>query len=300
MERAAGKVKPAVFDRSFLAVIFLTFFFCSSFVFARSGADYLIVEKPQNLSILNKYQQEVSQKEREVFVPFGPMKILHDDEVLTDGYTRCMKIDIGGAQFFLLKNSDGKLTRSASLGFERTFHGSREFLDTIQILRNNSIQCSLFNVRRFSLQSGQKALRVFDYQNKTYCRILNGTSFLFGWINFSRKQEGKDWKRIAHEVSTNAISSDILQQIQHKTDEVNSLLSKLFDYLDSATHRQKISPQWKVNASGDRVICELQGNYQSDKFQQSTLYLAKDIQNIVLSSNLQVEHLPGKITIKLR
>jgi hypothetical protein len=263
---------------------------------AYSGSDFLIVENVDRLQVYNKYQQEATATDRQMLVPFVPMRILKASDILGDGFTHCMQVEIGGQIFYLLKDKAAGLSRSGPLGFDKIFSNATILLDTIRILTRHSIQFSSINSSARQLSSDDRVLRVFRHQNLTYCSVLSNPP-QFGWIDFSGRKDGKDWivlRNIAPIDSS--ISSGVVQKVRTQVDEVNRVLAHLFEFFNKRTNQQKQPPQWNIEASKKTILCTLQGS--SESFEQSTFYLINDLENIVLGSAFEVAHTPGRIEIR--
>ncbi len=289
-------------DRLFLSIIFLSVVFLSSVGLAQSPAYVIIVERPQNLSILNKYQQQATLRERALFVPFAPIIVVQNDVILSDDFTKCLKVEIGDepstSEFFLVLNKNRKLARSDSLGYEKTFYRAVILQDSVEILSNNSIRCTSVSSVSLMLKSGQKVHRIFHYRNAVYCKLLD-TQF-FGWITFSEEKEEKDWKMITSvSASQTTFTYSMIQRIQERVTAANQLMQKFFEYFNSTTRQQKSVPQWQVEVSDHYILCVLEGS-DSENFHQSTAYLAKDLQNIILGSDLVLEQSVDEIEIRRR
>ena len=262
------------------------------------AADFLIVEKVEGLSLYNKYQQEASRTERQLFVPFVPMKILKQNDMLGDGFTPCMQVEVDAQIFYLLKNDNGGLSRLGARGYEKTFNNAAALLDTVQLLSNKSILLSPINSQARHLSSHEQVVRVFRYQNLIYCRTLNAPS-VFGWVDFNGMKEGREWVGVKHRVSTEtSISSLVSQKIQQRVEEVNRVLTRLFRFFNAQTSQQKPTPAWIIESSNTALTCTLGGADDNKQFQESTFYLVNEIENITLGSAFQVTHSPGRIEIR--
>ena len=73
---------------------------------ARQHDDYLVVEKVRHLLVYNKYQQEPTPLERGNLAPYVPIRIIAKTDVLSDGFTPCMKVDVNGNVFYLVQEND--------------------------------------------------------------------------------------------------------------------------------------------------------------------------------------------------
>ena len=298
MERTIRRVKAAT-QRLLVFFAFLLLFSASaSTLTAKEGESFIVVEKVERLSVYNKYQQEASETERQTISPFAPMRILRANDLFGDGFTRCMQVEVETNIFYLLQDGTGNLKSSGSLGFTRTFRNAVPLFDTIEVLKDNSLQFfpnAAANPEQ--VRSHQKFVRFFRQQNMSYCLNLNSTGY--GWMDFTGREEGKGWKFYkGTSPSGPSIPPGLLQKIQARTNEVNEVLTQLFEYFNNQTHQQKKPPRWNVESSTEAITCTLVGSLPPEDFEQSTLYLFRDIENMTLGANLQVSHFPGKIEIR--
>jgi hypothetical protein len=278
-------------------------FFASAFLIPTSpsaaGTDFLVVEKVERLQIYNKYQQEISASERQRVSPFAPMKILKIDDMLGDGFTPCMQVEIDGEVFFLLKEKEGSLARTGSLGFIETFRNATPLFDSAKVLRDHSLFFTPTNSsRRLSLVTNERILRIFQHGNLTYSRRLTGQT-AYGWIELTEKSKERNWMVLKSTASaSDSIPGDIVQKVHARVDEVNRVLVRLFEHFNKQFHQQKPIPQWSLESSDKTLSCLLQGTTEPESFQESTRYLISDIENIVLGAELQVVLSPGRIEVR--
>ena len=265
------------------------------------GTDYLVVERVDRLTIYNKYQQETAAQDRSFLVPFVPMRIVRENDLLSDGYTRCMQVEIGGSVFFLLKDQESRLAHSGDPGYQQTFSNVTPVQDTLQILKDRTFSFSpIRSARHQPLRSGERVVRVFLRRNEAYCQLLDGSQ-TFGWIDFGEVREGRDWKVFSSLAPASTVIPDnVMMKIRTRVNEVNTVLQKLFLHFNTETHQQKPAPRWNVALTGDSLLCVLEGAPAAADFQQSTLYLAKDIENFTLGAGLLVAHSPGRLEVTTR
>lgn len=265
---------------------------------AQNKSDFLIVEKAERLLPYNKYQQGATGQERRLLTGAIPMKILNADNLLGDGFIRCMKVEVEGEMFYLRKDNDGKLSSSGPLGFEKIFRNTTVLLDSVEVLTNHIVRLVPVNSPSWMLHAGVTLFRVFRYGDNTYCK-LPGSSPVYGWIDFRSIVEGRDW-RVRAPVSSKSlpVSDAVIEQIRSKIDRVNDLLARLFDHFNDETNQRRQPPRWMVETSGKTISCTLQGASDVEEFQQSSAYLAMDIENLVLGTNLEVTKAPGSIKIR--
>jgi len=95
------------------------------------------------------------------------------------------------------------------------------------------------------------------------------------------------------------IPAGVAEKIRSRIGEVNRTWSDLFDHFNQETRETRSPPSWSIESSSTSITCTLIGS-DPDRLRQSTLYLLKDIENIVLGSGLAVSHVHDRITIQVR
>jgi len=265
---------------------------------SRGKGDFLIVEKVDRLLVYNKYQQEATGQDRRLLVPFVPMRIRNADGTLSDGYTRCIEVEIDAEVFFLPKDKEGNLAHTGPIGLKQRYTNATVLSDSAKILTNKSCLFKPINSPALYLPSGTTILRVFRHGNSTYCH-LPGNTPSYGWVEFPPKTEGRDWVVVkGTAIAESGIPSSIVERIRARLDQTNTLLAQLFKYFNEQTHQQKEVPHWELAVSSNTASCKLQGTSRTDDFRESTLYLVKDLENIVLGTGLRIAHEPGSIEVR--
>jgi hypothetical protein len=282
--------------RGLTAALFLSFLATSGQT--QTTHDFLIVQRVDGLVLYNRYQQKLTDSERGVLLPFVPMRILDRNGLLGDGFTRCMHVEVEGEMMYLLTDDSGKPIRNGPPGFERTFTGTTLLSDTVEILRGTPAFVSPAGSTKGRLAKGDKLVRRFLGRQGTYGKIL-GDSPKFGWIDFSSLKEGKDWKTLRGQSFSSSIPAGVAEKIRVHIGEVNRTWSDLFDYFNERAHQDRPPPSWAAEFSDTSITCTLLGA-NPDQVRQSTLYILKDIENIVLGAGLTVTHQQGRITIGVR
>ena len=286
---------------SYLSLIILIVFFALS-IEARvreNKADYLIIENVDQLLVYNKYQQRITQEEKSLFVPFIPMRVIESQSTLNDNYTPCMKVELRGYVFYLIKNNKTTLLGAGKLGYNRLFKNVPVLDDTVQIIaENGAIFISPDYLQRKSLHKGQALARFFNDGNLAYTGLL-GAALKYGWVNLTKDDEYITWqKKTPGSASSYVIPDQALKRIDIKLKEVNSSLVRLFDYFNKQANQKKIIPQWRYELSKRGFACVLEPNSYAQYYTESNQYLKRELDNILLGANFTVLFTPGRIQIQ--
>lgn len=263
-----------------------------SVIFSQQRADFIVIEKPQRLTILNQYQQQISAQEKSSLKPFSPYRIIADDEMLGDGLTLCTKVEASGATMYFVKEEAGELIGAEDA---RTYRNVVALADTITIIKRNVIE--LFDAggrRRSPLAEGTRLRRVFQSSRLTYVHVL--ASGAFGWVNL-RGGENEKWM-VVRAATTEKTLDQLLPDIQLKLNGVNAQLAKLYDIWNRKTTEYRIPPQWSLQPSGNALVATLSGDSLAQFYRESTRWLSKDIELLLLGTNFRTAATTGRIEIR--
>lgn len=270
---------------------------CGSHVaesFSQPRADFIIIEQPQRLTILNRYQQQLSSQEKSSLKPFSPYRIITADETLGDGLTLCMRVEADGATLYFVKDDAGELIGGEDA---KTFRNVVPLADTITIIKRNAIE--LFDAagrKRSPLAEGTRLRRLFQSSRLTYVQVVAGSAF--GWVNL-RGGENITWTiRRAATASAEKSLELLLPDIQRKLSSVNEQLAKLYDVWNRKTSESRTPPQWRLQPGRDTLVATLSGDSLAQFYKESTRWLSKDIELLLLGSRFRVTATTGRIEIR--
>lgn len=264
------------------------------------GSDrFLIVEHPDRLLAFNGYQQHLSPQDQLVFQPYVPMRILRDHDVLGDGFTPCMRVEIEGALYFLARDDKGHLVGDQNAGTLRTVPGTPLRRDTVQVLeRDVLLLASPAAQHEQPLKPGERLIRFFVSERKTYVKCP-GRSPAYGWVTLSPAGEEKQWGRtgILH-TAESMIPGRVRDSIQAALVRTNTILSNLYRFFNDRAGENRPTPHWHLEASGVSLLCTLADASPERNFPESTRYLMKDIQNYLLGTDFEAVQSSDGIEIR--
>lgn len=277
--------------------IFLLFI-AFDYGFSATHADYLVVERPQQLVIYNQYQQRASPSEKSALLSNVPFRILNPHDVLGDGFTRCMKVELGGKNFFLEKDENGTLLGAEGAGARQMYSSAEVLEDTIEILKANRLVLSDMRQSRMTdLQEGDRVIRIFRLSAKVYGKLL-GAYERYGWINLGDVLS-KDW-RVARELGLSVSDQlqKVLPQIEVRLKEVNEKLTSLYEHFNRKSSQRRQPPQWQLQRVGNSISCILLPDGSGDQFAKSSILLGKNLEGLLLGTDLRVADSPGRLEIR--
>jgi hypothetical protein len=271
------------------------------------SSDFLIINQPQSLQILNKYEQSLTISELARLAAFLPVEILDSKVQLSDNYTFAYKIRFGGTEYFLPQSITNQLLKEkhASL-IENVFQVG----DTISILEDNKFTLKTPDPEKsdqISIPKNTRVIRIFRKRNDYYV-LVPGTINKYGWIRF---QDNKYWI-VIHHISNRPLldTTEILNQVQDddlpnneifiniisKTRKVNALFSDLFRELNTRTGSSKSTPSWTVAESEEKLELQFIPHDYEMYFSRSNARFIQEIEYLLLGSKYRLE--PAKQTNK--
>jgi len=266
---------------------------------AFSAADVLLVEHPEALYILDRYQQRVQHPSRQGIVPFIPLRIVEARGTLSDAFTLAMRIETGGETFFLLTDDAGGILRAAEAGILQWHRGVVMLGDTIEVLRSGALRMS-DPLRRSSapLAAGSRIRREFRSGSETYIRLIDGAGH-FGWARLEGRDQGRLWRTPS--VQPGPAGSPLPSaeaRVGELLEQTNQLLDSLFAFMNTRVRTPREAPRWELRRAEGELTCVLRGLSDPAAMTESTAVLARRIELAVSGSGFAVSHTAGTIRIR--
>jgi hypothetical protein len=270
---------------------------------AKAGTDadqFLVVERPAGLMLLNRYQQNLSPQELALLQPFTPFRILRTRDLLGDGFTPCMRVEMAGVEYFMVRETDGRLAGESRAGKQRLYQGVALPHDTVRVLGGGLRFLGADGGGGRFLRAGEMLVRVFSSSGMT-CVKQVGHQPVYGWVTLTAAGAQREWslqRRVP--VAETAIPAQVRDSIRAAIVRTNTLMANLFAYFRSRTGRARETPRWQVEESPAALRCTLLGGSPDRDFPESTRYLVRDLETFVLGTNLGVFRSSGSIEIRSR
>jgi hypothetical protein len=255
---------------------------------AQEKGELLIVERPSRLTVLNRYQQNVTSAEKATLQAFVPMVVVKAREMLGDGFTPCMRVQIGGVEFFLVRDRFGRLAGEAQAGTVARFEGVLQSGDTVIILRAGTVRFASADGRSaVMLGAGERLIRIFSRGHNTYVRRSTGTG-PYGWAELAPSAEGRSWGtvRLASAVPS-TVPPRITDVVRSAVSRTNTKLSSLFAFIAPRATRRMVAPRWEVRPEGNLLRCTLLGGSAQRDLPETTRYLMNDIGDRIAGSGFR-------------
>ena len=260
----------------------------------------LLIENTSHLRVLDRYQRSVPSPEGVGIIPYAPIVMRNDRDLLSDGFTPCARVEVNGKVFFLIRSSDSRLVGQDSFGYQALHRRASLLGDTVEILRGNRLLIqSVRRTARHYLATGVRLERLFVHEGLTYVRQLTGGQKGFGWVTLTQSERGSIWRVITTAAPPPHLqTTEVISRVETVVREANGVLAGLFSFLNQQTGENKPAPRWEVSQDGDTIICTLRSEMTPTSFQESTAQLARSLETVVLATRRRVIAQPGRIELR--
>ena len=263
--------------------------------------DFFVAENPRALTIYNRYQQKISLSESRLFRPFVPMEIVEDNALLSDNFTHCMRVKIGDATFYLLREGNNALMNDQEAGYTGAFRKCLVVDDTVQVMqdRAHTVSPRFRATDEIPLRKNTRVRRLFR-KNRSYFVQILGPNTRYGWTYFPPRKQNSTWKsyNAGSPVLKNAFPERVSNRVHTKIREVNAILRDLFNQFNAETGEVRPAPQWQVEVMDSQIVCTINDPFYAEGFSKSMQYIVNDLDNVVRGTNLAVRYNDGVIEIK--
>jgi len=274
-------------SRFCIPIFILTAF---SFSFSQKTADFLILDNPRKFTILNSYQEPLTEPEKAAFVPGIPLQIINSDETLGDQITKALSGVFGGKTWYLQKDDAGNFLGAAAPNESRQLFKICDIAgDTVRVIRDKAVQWSdkmpSHGAGRF-LAKGETMVLVFRFKGQWYAR-RDGKTAQFGWCPFSSQSA---WRALVHEsVADTGISNFLQDRILERFRTANDTYRKYFGHFNAMTGKEKTIPVWQWETAAGTIRCALNAPYRNSSWlDESSRYLVRDIENMLAGRSYDV------------
>jgi len=292
-----GRCRPPL--ASFLWIPFIISLAVSP-VAQSQTSDFLIVERPDHLVVYDAFQQSVKSRSEDVFRPFTPFKILRLHDVLSDGLTRCSKVEVEGTVFYLLRNERGQLVDAKELGMVRQVQRAGTIDDTIEVLSSSGVAWESPDERSsMVLRAGDRCVRLFEFAGADYARRLDGRGD-YGLLRLSKDEKGSAWRTIQEEPSRVTLSPMIRDRVIGRIREANLTYVDVYALLSDETRKRFPVPQWDITSTATSLTCVLRPKSAVAFYPQSIKALSSTLRTYLLGTGYDVFEQGDEIEIRRR
>jgi hypothetical protein len=279
--------------------IAILLFFLTINAFSQPTADFLILSQPRDYTILNQYQQPITDAEKKLFVANAPLQIVNDNEILGDQLTRALRFAFDGRTWFIQKDETGNFLGDKGKQFRQVLKKCVIIADTVQIQADRAVSFSEKyppGLESVWLKKGELVVRLFSCGGSC-CVKRPGAKTEYGWGRFGAKT---GWKRLEQGAEKpQGLTGMLTERIIDRFKAVNQTYAEYFSHFDKLTGQEKTVPAWRCEAKGGEVHCSLNAPYaSSSQLDESTQYLVRDLENVLIGKQCDVLYEKGEIFIK--
>jgi hypothetical protein len=264
-------------------------------LFAVTG-DYLIVENPAALQLLNAYEQQISPEAKETFPAHLPFLIRDDNHLLSDTYTRAVMATYDGSVYYLVKNAEGQLAAETQSGKPVRINNAGILSDTIQVISGILI-LERSGSRGIQLAANELVQRIFRKNNRYYVKRLTSPVF-FGWLNVSQNRHWQEYTSNKRQFSPKEKFPVYLRNaIQAHFENYNTQLQQLFAFFSQQSKTPIPPPSWFLQVAGNQLTCILSNVPAGGDFSQTIDLIIKRIDKILPPGSGKISRTGNRLVI---
>ncbi len=274
-------------------------FFCVPVWSAKPVKEFLVIGNPSVCTLYDQYEQVVTTAQKKVLQAGAPFEIRTTRELMGDQISQAMQLSLHGTTYYLMLDDKGKLTGLPPGASPVKYRGCTPRYDTMTIAA-----ASLSLTRKPSgggsvatLNKGAAVLRIFSWHGSEYVRSTSPQP-RYGWCRSSKRL----LRPIVPKNTSAAGSGSALvhQRIMKRLIEANDRYDTLFSYFSSRTHQEKTTPEWIADPTVDRQYVLRGSDEVVTVLENSTRYLVRDIERMLLGKPFLVVYRKGVISIESR
>lgn len=280
--------------RTRILVLLLVLASCAGSAAGGKHADILLVERPELLVVLNAFQRTASAEEVARLHPYAPMVVRRTHEMLPDGFTACMVVDVDGETFYLVQETSGQLVNAHAAGSLRIIRGVELAGDSVRAAGEATIRTE--DGRHIPVVRGSMIREEFSAGGNTYVRI-DAAGVRYGWIATSVLAAFP--VPSARGASPAFTPAGVRAAIRQKLATTNAALTSLYTFFSRQTGEALPVPQWRCIEGKSQLQCLLDDPAQRGRMERSARLLATDLENLLMGSGCRVDASPGIIVVHL-
>lgn len=265
--------------------------------FIAIAADFYVVQNPASLSLLDRFQQNISNAQKKELASGTPFCIKQKNELMGDELTQAHRVTYKGKILFMALNDAGEIAGNESQDNVTLYRGCTLYNDSIQVQQSNILSMRK-KLGTTIFYEKDILIRHFSHADKFY--ITHNASKNNGWVSLKKKRA---WGKIAHtkKAPTPLLGALTRDRIGERIEEVNIDYRQYTTFFNKQTGDTKAPPQWILRPVGAGFTCTWKGS--SDHFaamKRSTRILLADLANMVLGKPFAVILKNRTIYIKVR
>ncbi len=282
-----------------LLLLFEFLLSASLFAAQPSTADFLIIERPQALTIFNQFQQTLTSEQKAALGSFAPLQIIEPQALLGDEITLALKGKINGQYFYLLQNADRQIVNRNFAGLVKRYRRCTVLNDTVRILKKNIRLFApwtpgLRTIRKLGKE--QLLHLIFKTKGYYYVRLIPDKS-VYGWLSASAARYCRK-TAVLPVIKSSLPEARLRQRIENRFMAANRKYGVLFSYFEGKGYAARPVPRWQNEAGRRKLIFRLQPSESAAGLKRSTEILLRDVQGDLIGSGWRARYEKGQIIIE--
>ncbi len=259
-------------------ILFLLIFVVGG-LHSQTRSDYILIEHPDKLLLLNKYQQEISQHELNSFKPFTPFLIIEKHTFFADGIRSYLKVALEGEEFYMLTNNDGKIRNAEFVGINKKFTRRKVAGDTIKVIAEKKVRVRMPGTQSYSyLYPGDKVVRIFRDVSEYYGYNLAGDYYC--WVKMSPPGKYSGWEKYVETFEKYRMPRvELESKLIDKIEQYNELMKNLEAHFNTRFSKDKSFPKWNIEISYDTISISVTGEH--DGFGNTVDEMKKELLELI-------------------
>ncbi len=260
-------------------------------------SDFLIVQNTGRLVVYDSFQQSIPASQGFAIPPFAPMRIVARRDLLGDGLTPCMKVEVDGEVFYLLRDDAGKLAGGKDLGIVATYQRRLPIGDTIEVIQPDRLTLYTFGRNaRHRLAARDRLVRYFEDDGNTYVKRLAPLPS-YGWMVLPERSAGVSWRIFRSRARQSGLSPMIRGRVASRIAQINTTLFRVYAVLGKETGKDLPVPAWSIDSSGTGLACIIHPASSVRFYPRTVDALATELQAYVVGTGYRVTAVENRIEI---
>jgi len=271
-----------------------------SLSFAEERVDVLFLTNPGAYSILNQYEQPLSNEEKRLFSSPVPLIILNREELLGDQITTSLKGSFHNTVWHVLKDEDGRFKGKPDSAGRAELKGCVLLNDTITILKAQSVA---YGTGPSALQksglftANERLVRLFRYRN-AYCLASVSGPIKIRWSALTPASAWKATHARQVDISADTLDAASCSAVRAVCEAANKSYDAFFSHFNTLTSQDKSAPRWKTVCTSSEIKCTLSGAPSvGDALYESTRSLVRTMENALIGKPIRMTFSTNEIMV---
>ncbi len=245
--------------------------------------NYMIINQPQSVTLLNKYEQRLSPSELNDFPEYLPAEVIDANVTLSDDYTQAIKVRYKDQILYVP-------VQSSQLSNFQMYDNVSQILDTVYVFESGKMALQSPDREKSDkllIPRNTQVIRIFKYRSDHYV-FIPGQVNRYGWMRFPNN---KFWGKREDVPQRQDSTTDeiVFGKIVAKTEQVNLVFENLFEVLNDQTGSSQITPQWQIKQEDGSLQLDFVPDKYASDFSESNARFIQEIEYLLLGSKYRLQ-----------